>query len=64
MKLKYCYRLSCKFESKPPTEVDVPNLQTAIQDGWRLAGRPEVKEVRVLRAAVGTRAFLPHSQIK
>lgn len=62
MKMKLNYRLHCRFESHPPTEIEMPNLQAAIQEGWKKAAKPQTTAVTILSDARGK--FLPHSVIK
>jgi hypothetical protein len=62
-KQKLNYRLACLFENKPRTEIEMPSLERAVQEGWKLAGRPTTTQVMIL-AADGSGIFRLHQHIK
>ena len=62
-KLKLNYRLACSFENQPRTEIEMPNLERAVQEGWKIAGRPATTQVTIL-AADGSGVFRLHQHIK
>jgi hypothetical protein len=56
-KTKFVYRLACRFETAPATNIPMPDQQAAIQEGWRTAGNPYATSVKVLRAPEGSFSF-------
>jgi len=62
-KQKLSYRLACSFENHPRTEIEMPNLERAVQEGWKIAGRPTSTQVTIL-AANDSGIFRLHQHIK